>query len=89
VGGSDPPHWLFITLIKSVERVGDYPDFPSHLALSSPPFRNHFHATEHNLLSTLGSASPKSIGATSVEHVMLHLPVCHRQYWLTSLDPPV
>jgi len=33
-GGVRPPHWLYITLLKSFERVGDFPIFPSHLAMS-------------------------------------------------------
>jgi len=35
----------FTTQVKSFERVGDFPIFPSPLAMSYPTFRNHFHAT--------------------------------------------
>jgi len=43
--GSDPP-WLFITLAKRFEKVGDYPIFPPMwFFFDPPPFINHVYAT--------------------------------------------
>jgi len=40
--GIRSPYWLFITLVKSFERVGDFPIFLFHLGMSfflSTPFQ--------------------------------------------------